>query len=675
MVLMTKLRFVVAAAAIVLGGCAGDAMRPVLRIGDNVELNMAASSYALGKNYFVTGQFGLAAHQFHIALTREPRSVEVLNGLAATYDRLGRFDLSERYYEQALDMNPVSAQTLNNIGYSYLLRGKYDLAVAFLREASNAEHDNAVVVANHQTAVAALTESKPAANAAPELAQAEEPTFRPHIERVRPSLQSLVTRPETVAYRPVAPAPIRRRHSASPPDYPADEAVPIPARRARPTVRVARRAADPASPHDAEMVVPPPRAADEPTLPFAARAPMQEERPAMVVRRQSSQVTRPVLVALLAPPVNRVRPHEPTQRDGANAAAQRPARGTHAVRDRGTNGVGDETKQQALTSTLPYGANSNRDDGADGGSPVATEPAVAILAVAPLSRSAAGGEAPALRRPATFRTMALLAVEMGASDHAPALRRPATFRTMALLAVEKSVSDDAPALRRPAPFRTMALLAVEKSVSDDAPALRRPATFRTMALLAVEKSVSDDAPALRRPASDRTMTLMRFENGATDDRTNAGADTASPADDRMTLLTALRLAEPATKRLTEDAIGIDDEHTELLMDLGGAVLRVTNGTGRRRMAARMREYLDVIGIDVVRLTNANHYSHFETTVYYRTGWRDMAENVSRLLPAQVGIELDETMESDIQIVLGADLLHFDYHLQMAELNADNGRAG
>ncbi len=649
---MTKLRLVVAAAAIVLGGCAGagDAMRPVLRIGDNVELNMAASSYALGKNYFVTGQFGLAAHQFHIALTREPRSVEVLNGLAATYDRLGRFDLSERYYEQALDMNPVSAQTLNNIGYSYLLRGKYDLAVAFLREASNAEHDNAVVVANHQTAVAALTESKPAANAAPELAQAEEPTFRPHIERVRPSLQSLVTRPETVAYRPVAPAPIRRRHGASPPDYPADEAVPIPARRARPTVRVARRAADPASPHDAEMVVPPPRAADEPTLPFAGRATMQEERPAMVVRRRSSQVTRPVLVALLAPPVNRVRPHEPTQRDGANAAAQRPARGTHAVRDRGTNGVGDETKQQALTSTLPYGANSNLDVGVDEESPVATEPAVAILAVAPLSQSAAGGEAPALRRPATFRTMALLAVEMGASDHAPALRRPATFRTMALLAVEKGASDHAPALHR-------------------------PATFRTMALLAVEKSVSDDAPALRRPASDRTMTLMRFENGATDDRTNAGADTASPADDRMTLLTALRLAEPATKRLTEDAIGIDDEHTELLMDLGGAVLRVTNGTGRRRMAARMREYLDVIGIDVVRLTNANHYSHFETTVYYRTGWRDMAENVSRLLPAQVGIELDETMESDIQIVLGADLLHFDYHLQMAELNADNGRAG
>ena len=222
----------------------------------------------------------------------------------------------------------------------------------------------------------------------------------------------------------------------------------------------------------------------------------------------------------------------------------------------------------------------------------------------------------------------------------------------------------------------MALLAVEKGASDDAPALRRrPATFQTMALLAVEKSVSDDAPALRRPASDRTMTLMPLENGASDDRTNAGADTASPADDRMTLLTALRLAEPATKRLTEDAIGIDDEHTELLMDLGGAVLQVTNGTGRRRMAARMREYLDVIGIDVVRLTNANHYSHFETTVYYRTGWRDMAENVSRLLPAQVGIELDETMESDIQIVLGADLLHFDYHLQMAELNVDNGRAG
>ncbi len=115
-------------ASLTLGGCLGgpDRAQPI---------DMAA--YERGKSHFSVGQFGLAVKHFQSAVDREPASIEALNGLAASYDRLGRYDLSARYYERALAADPASSQTLNNIGYSYLMQDRFDLAVAYLRDAQS----------------------------------------------------------------------------------------------------------------------------------------------------------------------------------------------------------------------------------------------------------------------------------------------------------------------------------------------------------------------------------------------------------------------------------------------------------------------------------------------------------------------------------------------------------
>ncbi len=100
-------RFVVVFASLALGACAG-----LTEDGRYSDL----SFYGRGKLHYNAGQYGLAVKHFRSAVDREPGSVEALNGLAASYDRLGRYDLATKYYGRALGADPESPQTLNNIG-------------------------------------------------------------------------------------------------------------------------------------------------------------------------------------------------------------------------------------------------------------------------------------------------------------------------------------------------------------------------------------------------------------------------------------------------------------------------------------------------------------------------------------------------------------------------------
>jgi Tfp pilus assembly protein PilF len=92
--------------------------------------------YALGKKQFAGGLYGMALKNFRVALVREPKSLDRLNAVAATYDKLGRFDLAERYYARALGVDPNSVQTLNNIGYSFLMQKDYVSARYYLNQAA-----------------------------------------------------------------------------------------------------------------------------------------------------------------------------------------------------------------------------------------------------------------------------------------------------------------------------------------------------------------------------------------------------------------------------------------------------------------------------------------------------------------------------------------------------------
>lgn len=114
----------------------------------------------------------------------------------------------------------------------------------------------------------------------------------------------------------------------------------------------------------------------------------------------------------------------------------------------------------------------------------------------------------------------------------------------------------------------------------------------------------------------------------------------------------------------------DTEAMDVTMDLDGSV-EIANGAGRRHMAARMRVYLASQGLQVVRLSNADHFAHAMTTVSYLPGHRDLAEVLSASLPIVPRLEEVAGQFVGVRVELGGDLLEFDRVLLEAERKASH----
>jgi Flp pilus assembly protein TadD len=111
---------------------------------------LAKDDVSLGKQYYRTGNFGLAERHFRAAAESQPRNPEAWLGLAAAYDELRRFDLADRAYAQAIRIAGEQVAIINNQGYSYILRGDYRRARELLLLASVKAPDNPQVQANMQ---------------------------------------------------------------------------------------------------------------------------------------------------------------------------------------------------------------------------------------------------------------------------------------------------------------------------------------------------------------------------------------------------------------------------------------------------------------------------------------------------------------------------------------------
>lgn len=153
-----------------LGGCAGIGAAPG---------HATIDAYASGKEHFSAGRLGLALTDFQRALEEQGPSVDRLNALAATYDRLSRFDLADSAYRQALALDPNAPQTLNNIGYSYMLRGRADLAAAYLARAQSVAKGDSVIGANLALASETLKAPAPEPLVAEPVAAPRQPTPAP----------------------------------------------------------------------------------------------------------------------------------------------------------------------------------------------------------------------------------------------------------------------------------------------------------------------------------------------------------------------------------------------------------------------------------------------------------------------------------------------------------------
>jgi Tfp pilus assembly protein PilF len=88
-------------------------------------------------------------------------------------------------------------------------------------------------------------------------------------------------------------------------------------------------------------------------------------------------------------------------------------------------------------------------------------------------------------------------------------------------------------------------------------------------------------------------------------------------------------------------------------------IEVSNGNGTTGMARKVRDYLKTRGLEVSRLTNANHFNHRVSKIYYREGYEEAAINLAGQLPTVDAME--ETKRFDrpnihVKLLIGKDLV-------------------
>ncbi|MDI7258533.1 MAG: LytR C-terminal domain-containing protein [Thermodesulfobacteriota bacterium] len=120
-----------------------------------------------------------------------------------------------------------------------------------------------------------------------------------------------------------------------------------------------------------------------------------------------------------------------------------------------------------------------------------------------------------------------------------------------------------------------------------------------------------------------------------------------------------KTSESATVKSQPPARNENEVRVEEILSLKKAGIEISNGNGVNRMAWRVGNYLKEKGLSVVRLTNADHFNHNETIIYYQNGQRESVDLLTDYLP--VNFDKEEIKKLDrpdikIKVLVGKDLV-------------------
>lgn len=142
---------VVAAAAVVLGGCQPQ-LDHVGRPGvDPISVDpvgAAPSTVEIGWDHLANRRHGSAIQIFHRQRALDPEAIEPLYGLALAYNGVGRADISDRYFAAAEARETRPARMLANLAYRDRQNGDFDRALERYERAVELEPDNRALACN-----------------------------------------------------------------------------------------------------------------------------------------------------------------------------------------------------------------------------------------------------------------------------------------------------------------------------------------------------------------------------------------------------------------------------------------------------------------------------------------------------------------------------------------------
>jgi lipoprotein NlpI len=119
----------------------------------------------------------------------------------------------------------------------------------------------------------------------------------------------------------------------------------------------------------------------------------------------------------------------------------------------------------------------------------------------------------------------------------------------------------------------------------------------------------------------------------------------------------------ASRKAPEKEAGtvIQSPHERVPEATGAARIELSNGNGVRHMARDMGNYLKSKGYKVTRLTNASHFRHGKTTIYYCDGYQQEAEDVAREMPTDSDMKKVKNLQRpniNVKVLIGKDTAPF-----------------
>lgn len=120
--------------------------------------------------------------------------------------------------------------------------------------------------------------------------------------------------------------------------------------------------------------------------------------------------------------------------------------------------------------------------------------------------------------------------------------------------------------------------------------------------------------------------------------------------------TAMTSLMPIPVRLTTPAA-----LNEKLKAAEQPLVEVSNGNGINGMAGCLGQFLARKGIGVGHVTNADHFHHSKTLLYYRRGYLQEAWAVAKLIPGYQEMQLtasDLRARTKIKVLIGSDIGHY-----------------
>jgi Tfp pilus assembly protein PilF len=678
----------VAVAALLAAGCVTteSKVRPVAS-ETWTSGNDSASLYEIGKQHLAAKRFGLAIAHFDRMLAQDPDSIVALNAIAATYDQLGRFDVSEGYYKRAMRQNPNSKQTLNNIGYSYLMQEKFDKAQRYLSMADRVTEpgeENAIVATNRALAESETTPDEARKSLArwenetdaPEttsesdksrlLAEAitEPATPKSKVRVIRsgerdytlftrstgeipveakPAVWRIPARQETTQ---VAPTPQTDVSLAALPSE--DEAVDSVDLSSLLTYLLP----DDAKPEDEAAGVQAPKKAMDAQIAAVQGGndtPVISAKPAMSVPAAEVTVPQPAPSLDVVDPMPLVAiedtPKAPTSAPTTKTAKLEPSMPEKASKAQ---------EIVAVSEPMPIGPG-----------PVVPVKEVKVANLAPLP---AEPEKPAQEIVRVSEPLPLTpgpavpVVGVKVANLSPLADAVDTAPQVVARVVEPIRIGPGPA----APLTEVKVAKLTPAAVDtgsmrpgsettepvgELPVISAPTEIKVAAISSASTVLSSvEWTVTQIEQSGYSLAALLVPQEA---HVEFSIDDYRPEEDRS-----------RDKHGPAAAVAKDSSVTLRRRP----VIEVSNGVGRRAMAARVREYLRAYGQNSQRLTNAKSFYHAETVVFFRPGFEERANAVAKLIPGDIATESSSSLgRSDVRLRLGWDLIEFDQQLYFSGL--------